>query len=86
MTDKEEKAFQLVYKFYSKWRETIIETDEQWTAFAKEIGQLGADLDIDHVAIGWFLMNAVLNTFNVLYAGGMKPMPSSYFGRDDLER
>ena len=84
MSDMEEKAFRLVYQFYAKWRDTIIETDEQWKQFADGVGTLGRQLDIDHCAVGFFLMEAVLNTFNALYAGGMKPMPADYFGRDNL--
>ena len=84
MNDNEEKAFRLVYEFYKKWRETVIETEEQWTAFAGGVGALGVLLDVDHNPLGWHLMNAVLETFNDLYKGGKKPMPAGYFGRDDL--
>lgn len=84
MNDQEENAFRLVYMFYKKWRETIIETQEQWDQFAEDVGQLGRDLDIDHNQLGWHLMEAALETFNDLYKYGMKPMPAGYFGRDDL--
>ena len=84
MSEMEENAFRLVYQFYAKWRETIIETDEQWKQFADEVGELGVQVNIDHCAVGFFLIEGVLNAFNALYAGGMKPMPAGYFGRDDL--
>ena len=84
MSEMEENAFRLVYQFYAKWRETIIETDEQWQQFAAEVGELGRQVNIDHCAVGFFLIEGVLNAFNAMYAGGMKPMPAGYFGRDDL--
>lgn len=86
MNDNETKSFRLVFEFYRKWRETVIETDEQWAEFAGGVGALGVLLDIDHNPLGWHLMNAVLDTFNDLYKDGVKPMPAGYFGRDDLER
>lgn len=85
MNDKEENSFRLIYNFYQKWRDTIIETDEQWADFATEVGAMGVLLDIDHNPLGWHLMNAVLDTFNDLYKDGAKPMPANYFGRDDFE-
>jgi len=84
MNEKEKDSFRLVFAFYDKWRAVIIETQEQWEQFAREVGQLGLDLDIDHNPLGWHLMNAALDTFNDLYRNGMKPVPAGYFGRDDL--
>ena len=84
MNEKENESFRFVYQFYDKWRGTIIETQEQWDQFSKDVGQLGLDLDIDHNPLGWHLMNAVLDTINDLYKNGMKPVPAGYFGRDDL--
>ena len=84
MNEKEENAFRLVYEFYKKWRETVIETEEQWTKFSGSVGALGVLLDVDHNPLGWHLMNAVLDTFTDLYKNGRKPMPAGYFGRDDL--
>lgn len=84
MNDKEEKAFQLAYQFYQKWRGTVIETEEQWEAFANEVGALGVLMDIDHNPLGWRLLTALTETFNDLYQGGAKPLPAGYFGRDDL--
>ena len=84
MNEKENESFRFVYQFYDKWRGTIIETQEQWNQFAKDVGQLGIDLDIDHNPLGWHLMNAAIDTINDLYKGGMKPVPAGYFGSDDL--
>ena len=84
MNEKENESFRLVYQFYDKWRETIIETQDQWNRFAKDVEKLGLNLDIGHNPLGWHLMNAVLDTFNDLYKNGMKPVPAGYFGRDDL--
>ena len=57
---------------------------DQWQDFARDVEQLGRDLDIDHNRLGWHLMNAILDTFSDLYRNGMKPVPASYFGRDDI--
>jgi hypothetical protein len=85
MNEKEKQSFRLVFEFLEKWRGTVIETDEQWKGLADDVGQLGADLDIDHNPLGWRLMIAALDYFNDLYQNGMKPMPARYFGRDDFE-
>lgn len=84
MNDAEVNAFRIVYQFYAKWREIVIETQDQWNKFAQDVGQMGRDLGIDHNPLGWHLMEAVLETINDLYKDGMKPMPAGYFGRDDL--
>lgn len=84
MNELEMKAFRLVYDFYAKWRDIMIETQAQWDQFAEDVGQLGRDLDIDHNPLGWHLMGAALETFNDLYHGGKIPVPAGYFGRDDI--
>ena len=84
MNEQENQSFKTVFAFYQKWRSVIIETDEQWSDFARDAGQMGVDLDIQNNPLGWYLMNAVLETFNELYKGGMKPVPANYFGRDDI--
>lgn len=87
MNEREIQSFNIVYEFYKKWRETVIETDAQWREFAQDVGKMGIELDIDHNPLGWHLMSAVLDTFNDLYKGGMKPLPAThgnYFGRDDI--
>ena len=81
MNEKERQAFALAYHFYEKWRAVIIEGG-QWDDFAKDVEQLGRDLDIEHNRLGWHLMCAVLDTFSDLYRNGMKPLPADYFGRD----
>ncbi len=83
MNEKERQAFALAYNFYEKWRSVVIEGD-QWQDFARDVEQLGRDLDIDHNRLGWHLMNAILDTFSDLYRNGMKPVPANYFGRDDI--
>ena len=82
MSDNDRTAFGLVYRFYEKWRETTIQSQEQWDAFAKDVGKLGTELDGN--LLGWRLLNAVLDHFNDLYMGGMVPVPLNYFGRDDM--
>ena len=82
MNENEDRAFGLVYNFYKKWRETVIETDEQWDAFAQDVGRLSAQ--ICDCRLGWHLMYGVLDTINDLYKDGAKPMPANYFGREDL--
>lgn len=84
MNEKENESFRFVYQFYDKWRSVIIETEDQWKQFAKDVEQMGINLDIGHNPLGWNLMNAVLDTINYMYRNGMKPVPSGYFGRDDI--
>ena len=84
MNEKEKQSFRLVFEFLEKWRGTVIETEEQWAQLADDTGKLGRDLDIDHNPLGWHLMYGMLETFNDLYKDGRKPVPSGYFGRDDL--
>lgn len=84
MNENEMKAFRMAIKVYSKWRETVIETDEQWRELAADVGLYVAATDVDHNPLAGHLLVAILETINDLYKGGMKPMPAGYFGRDDL--
>ena len=84
MNEKEKESFRFAFEFYDKWRAVIIETQEQWEEFARDVGRLNDDMDTDHNPLGARLMMAVVETFNDLYRGGMKPVPAGYFGRDDL--
>ena len=81
MNENEEYAFRAAYKFYEKWRETVIETDEQWLAFAQDVQKTGAELDGN--LLGERLLIACVEQISFLYKNGMKPMPADYFGRDD---
>ena len=82
MSENEENAFRVVYEFCKKWRETVIETDEQWDNLAGDVGQI---LDGNPCNTLMFkLMEAVLDYFTELYKDGMKPMPAGYLGRDDI--
>ena len=82
VNDQEENAFRLVYMFCKKWRETVIETEEQWDELAGDVGQIcGGNPDNPLL---WKLLSAVLDYFTDLYKDGMKPMPEGYLGRDDL--
>lgn len=38
MNELETKAFRLVYNFYAKWRDIMIETQAQWDQFAEDVG------------------------------------------------
>ena len=84
MNENEEKAFKKAYEFYEHWRETVIETDEQWQQLADDVGMFSKAMDVDNNPLAFRLLTAVLDTLNDLYKGGMKPMPADYFGRDDL--
>ena len=84
MNENEMKAFRMAIKVYSKWRETVIETDEQWRELAADVGLYVAATDVDYNPLAGHLITAILETINDLYKGGMKPMPAGYFGRDDL--
>lgn len=84
MNDKEERAFRAAYALYAKWRDTVFETEEQWKTLADDVGTFAKEQDIDNNQLAWHLLNAILETMNDLYKGGMKPMPANYFGRDDL--
>ena len=84
MSENEERTFRIVFNFYRKWRDVIIEKDEQWVEFAREAGEMGIALDFEHNPLGARLMDAVMMAINDLYKNGMKPMPAGYFGRDDI--
>ena len=84
MNDKEREAFRAAFEFYSKWRDTVMETDEQWEKFEDDVKAYLKEQDVEHCPLAWRLINAVLETFNDLYRDGMKPLPADYFGRDDL--
>lgn len=84
MNENEEKAFKAAYGFYAKWRETVIETDEQWQELADDVELFAKETDVDHCPLAGHLLIAILDTLNDLYKDGMKPMPAGYFGRDDL--
>jgi len=82
MNSMEENAFKIAYSFYQKWRETVIETDEQWLAWAQDWKDAFAP--VFHTPIGEKLAFAVYDAFSAMYKDGMKPMPADYFGRDDI--
>ena len=82
MNEQEEAAFRAAYRFLAKYRETVLENDEQWLAYARDVGQVSADLDDNPLA--QFLLGAVVEYRGFLYKDGMKPMPANYFGRDDI--
>ena len=84
MNENEENAFRAAYMFYERWRETVIETDEEWKLLAEDVGLYVRNTDADHNILAGHLLTAVLDTLNDLYKDGMKPMPAGYFGRDDL--
>ena len=69
MNENEERPFRLVYAFFSEWRETVIETDEQWAQLAKEVG------DMVRISNGnplmFKLLTAVLDYFTDLYKAGV---------------
>ena len=82
MNELEQKAFEVAARFYAKWREDIIETDDQWMAFAEDFR--AAFSEVISCPIGEHLSVAVFSAFSDLYRNGKKPMPANYFGRDDL--
>ena len=84
MTGNEEKSIALCVRFYAKWRETAIETDGQWEAFAKDLGRLAADLEGVKCPVGCRMFDAVIDAINDLYKNGMVPVGEDYLGRDDL--
>ena len=84
MNENEEQAFRAAYMFYARWRETIIETDEQWQLLTEDVGLYAKNENIDHNPLAAHLLTAVLDTLNDLYKNGAKPLPAGYFGRDDL--
>ena len=84
MNENEEKAFQIVFGFYKKWRETIIETDEQWVEFARDAGRAAMEMDFEHNPLGARLLDGAMMAINDLYKNGMKPVPVGYLGRDDM--
>lgn len=84
MNEKEEMAFRLAVAFYAKFRETILETDEQWDEFAEDIGKYVVEADVDNCRLAHHLLIALTDTFNDLYHGGAKPIPVGYLGRSDI--
>lgn len=82
MSDMEERAWNIARGFWAKWRETVIETEEQWKAFAEEYAAVFAP--VFDTPLGEALAMAVFDAFSRLYENGNKPMPANYFGRDDL--
>lgn len=84
MFDAEAETWKRAGMFYVKWRSVILETDGQWAAFTEDACRLWEDLDAENNPLGKNLFFSLLDTFNDLYRGGMKPMPANYFGRDDL--
>ena len=84
MNEKEEKAFKGVYDFYARWRETVIETQEQWNAFAFDAGKTCEEIDAKHCKLGMNLLMAAVDTIGELYMNGQKPLPANYFGREDI--
>ena len=81
MSEQEQTAFRAVYAFYDRWRETVIETDEEWTRFAKDASETSRALDEN---LGWRLLLAAIDAINDLYRGGKKPEAVGYLGRADL--
>ena len=84
MTENEEKSIQICIRFYTRWREDVIETDEQWGAFAEDVGRMAADLSAVPCPLGQHLMEAVLDSINDLYKNGMRPVNVGYLGRNDM--
>lgn len=84
MTDNEQKAFRMVFQFCEKWRDTVMETDDQWLAFGKEAGGMSKQFSMEGNTLGFKLLTAALEWFNELYLGDKKPAKAGYFGRDDL--
>ena len=84
MNENEKKAFAAAFDFYQRWRETIIETDEQWEQLTDDYEQVFRETDADHCQLALRLLYAVMDAIGDLYSGGMKPVPANYFGRDDL--
>ena len=84
MTENEQKSIEISIRFYAKWREITIDTDQQWEAFAEDVGRMVADLSAVPCPLGVHMLEAVLDSINDLYKNGMKPVTVSYFGRADL--
>ena len=82
MSEMEEKALRTACEFYQKWREIVIETEEQWIAWAQDL--TASFRPVYGCPLGHRLMEAIFETFSDLYKNGMKPLPADYFGRDDL--
>ena len=82
MNENEGNAFRVVYAFCSKWRDTVIETQEQWSQLAEDVGEICRSNENNPLL--WKLLMAVMDYFTDLYRDGTKPMPAGYLGRDDL--
>lgn len=82
MNELEERAFKEAFGFYAKWRGTVIETEEQWTEVANDVGAYM--IRFSECILAGKLITAVMDALNELYKDGKKPMPAGYFGRDDM--
>lgn len=82
MNDKEQEAFRAAIGFYGKWRDQVIETDEEWIRWANDWNETFSA--VSGTPIGKRLAEAVFDAFGDMYRNGMKPMPANYFGRDDM--
>ena len=82
MSEKEMQAFRIALEFYQKWREIVIETEEQWLTWAQDL--TASFRPVYSCPLGHRLMESIFDTFSDLYRNGMKPLPADYFGRDDL--
>ena len=61
MNENEMKAFRMAIKVYSKWRETVIETDEQWRELAADVGLYVAATDVDHNPLAGLCFGVIIS-------------------------
>ena len=84
MTDKEREIFRDFYKVYEKYRDHLLETDDDWKRFATDVCTLGAKHDWEHNPLASNLAMCVLDTFNEMYKDHQHPEIAGFFDRGDL--
>ena len=82
MPEEDGKIFGEAYQIYEKWRSVVIDGEEQWTEFIRDVHGLAARYDGNRLALR--LAVGIADTFDDLYRNGAKPPMPDYFGRSDL--
>jgi hypothetical protein len=83
MPDEDEKIFGDIYRIYNEYRWRKLAEDD----FIRMTNEVAAFAEIHRWKenpLAFRLAQAILDTFNDMYAGGKVPKIPDYFGRSDL--
>lgn len=84
MTEKERKIFQDFYKVYDKYRDRVLESDDDWKEFVTEVCALGVKHGWETDPLANHMAMCILDTFNDMYKDHQQPAPVGFFDRGDL--